>query len=70
MKFPQQGKECDGFDRAVCGVLHENATSHTGVQYVSSWDCLWMLSYFKLNWLKWSWEGHMSIVSDCQLMKK
>lgn len=50
MKFPQQGKEYNAFDRAVCGVLNKNATSRRGAQYMScndasyqelaSWSCL------------------------------
>lgn len=49
MKFPQQGKEYDEFDRAVCGVLNKNATAHRGAPDVSynvagyhglaSWSC-------------------------------
>lgn len=40
MKFPQQGEECDEFDRAVCGVLNKNAASRRGAQYVSCNDAV------------------------------
>lgn len=49
MKFPQQGKEYDEFDRAVCGILNKNTTACRGAldvsynvagsQGLASWNC-------------------------------
>lgn len=58
MKFPQQEKECDEFDRAVCAVLSKNATSRRGAQYVSWNDA----GYWKLA--SWTCFGYCHISSQ------
>lgn len=61
MKFPQRGKQCDEFDRAVCGVLNKNATSHRCAMSVSCNDAgYWELAHWNCGWVQSLFQGELA----------